>query len=146
VVLKHQYTSIPYFLFFGTPCSFSHIHYMNVNLLGLKDKGQGEVHTRTGHVGPEGEQRHNSTFSLTSALELGGRSPCSSCSKLAKRPSIHCARGWVDPGPVWTGAENLAPQLGFDPWIIQHTASHYTDYAILDDQLGGLTNYFHHTN
>jgi len=35
-------------------------------------KGQGEVPTKTGHVGPEGEQRYSSTFSLTSALDVGG--------------------------------------------------------------------------
>ena len=50
------------FSFFDTPSMFSHIHYINVNLVDLKDKGQGEVHTRTSHVGPEGEQRHSSTL------------------------------------------------------------------------------------
>jgi len=35
--------------------------------------------------------------------------------------------GWV-PGPVWTGAENLAPP-GFDPRTVQPIASRYTDYA-----------------
>jgi len=25
-----------------------------------------------------------------------------------KRRAIYCVRGWVGPGPVWTGAENLA--------------------------------------
>ena len=35
--------------------------------------------------------------------------------------------GWV-PGPVWTGAENLAPS-GFDPRTVQPVASRYTDYA-----------------
>ena len=25
------------------------------------------------------------------------------------RPGTHGIRGWVDPGPVWTSAENLAP-------------------------------------
>ena len=35
--------------------------------------------------------------------------------------------GWA-PGPVWTGAENLAP-LGFDPRTAQPVASRYTDYA-----------------
>ena len=39
--------------------------YMNVNLENLKDKGKCEVHARTGHVGPEGEQTYSSTFSLT---------------------------------------------------------------------------------
>ena len=35
--------------------------------------------------------------------------------------------GWAS-GPVWTGAENLAPP-GFDPRTVQHLGSHYTDYA-----------------
>jgi hypothetical protein len=33
--------------------------------------------------------------------------------------------GWT-PGPVWTGAENLAPP-GFDPRTVQPVASRYTD-------------------
>jgi hypothetical protein len=33
--------------------------------------------------------------------------------------------GWA-PGPVWTGAENLAPR-GFDPRTVQPVGSHYTD-------------------
>jgi len=77
--------------FFGTPSMFSHIHHMNVNLIDSKDKGQGEVHTRTGHEGPEGEQKHSSTFSLTSALGVGWRSPCSSCSNPGKE--TYCTRG-----------------------------------------------------
>ena len=36
--------------------------------------------------------------------------------------------GW-GPGPVWTGAENLAPP-GFDPRALQSVASRYTDWAI----------------
>jgi len=35
--------------------------------------------------------------------------------------------GWV-PGPVWTGAENLALP-GFDPRTVQPVDSRYTDYA-----------------
>ena len=34
--------------------------------------------------------------------------------------------GWA-PGPVWTGAENLAPPPGFDPRTVRLVASHYTD-------------------
>jgi hypothetical protein len=30
------------------------------------------------------------------------------------------------PGPIWTGAENLAPQPGFDPRTVQPVASRYT--------------------
>ena len=37
--------------------------------------------------------------------------------------------GW-SPGPVWTGAENLAPPPGFDPRTVQPVASRYTDWAI----------------
>jgi len=35
--------------------------------------------------------------------------------------------GWAS-GPVWTGAENLAPP-GFDPQTVQPVGSHYTNYA-----------------
>jgi len=35
--------------------------------------------------------------------------------------------GWA-PGPVWTGAENLAPP-GIDPQTVQPIGSRYTDYA-----------------
>ena len=35
--------------------------------------------------------------------------------------------GWAS-GPVWTGAEDLAPP-GFDPWTVQPLGCHYTDYA-----------------
>jgi len=35
--------------------------------------------------------------------------------------------GWAS-GPVWTGAENLAPP-GFDPRTVQTVGSRYADYA-----------------
>jgi hypothetical protein len=38
--------------------------------------------------------------------------------------------GWA-PGPVWTGAENLAPPPGFDPRTVHPLASRYTDYAFV---------------
>ena len=70
-----------------------------------------EVHPRTGHEGPEGEQRYSSTLSLTSALDGGGW-PMSSPGRFTPGkedpvPIVQEVR-WV-PGPVWTGAENLAP-------------------------------------
>ena len=34
--------------------------------------------------------------------------------------------GWA-PGPVWTGAENIAPPPEFDPRTVQPVASRYTD-------------------
>jgi len=39
---------------------------------GSKSLKRGKVHPRTGHVGPKGEQKYKSTFSLTSALDVGG--------------------------------------------------------------------------
>jgi len=36
--------------------------------------------------------------------------------------------GWA-PGPVWTGAENLAP-LGIEPRTVQPVVSRYTNCAI----------------
>jgi hypothetical protein len=41
--------------------------------------------------------------------------------------------GWA-PGPVWTGAEYLAPP-GFDPRTVQPVASRYTDWAIRAEKL-----------
>ena len=39
------------------------------------------------------------------------------------RHSVNCTGGWVGPaGRFWTGAENLAPQLGFDPRTVQPVA------------------------
>jgi len=35
-------------------------------------KGKGKARHRTGHEGPEGEQRYSSTLSLTSAVDVGG--------------------------------------------------------------------------
>jgi len=35
----------------------------------LKGKGKDTIHPKTGHEGPEGEQRYSSTLSLNSALD-----------------------------------------------------------------------------
>jgi len=40
----------------------------------LLHMGKGKVHPRTGHKGPEGKKMDSSTFSLTSAIDGGGRS------------------------------------------------------------------------
>jgi hypothetical protein len=45
--------------------------------------------------------------------------------------------GWA-PGPVCTGAENLAPPLGLDHRTVQPVASRYTDYATRPTTLGVL--------
>jgi hypothetical protein len=51
--------------------------------------GKDKNHPRTVHEGPEGEQRYNSTLSLTSALDGGGWP--------TPRPGTHCRGGWMGP-------------------------------------------------
>ena len=65
--------------------------------------------TLTGHEGPEVEQRYSSILSLTSALDGDGWStPRPGRFTPGRNPvPIVQEAGWV-PGPVWTGAENLA--------------------------------------
>ena len=69
--------------------------------------------------------------SMTMALE-GGEGSASHPSRslpLGKDPALILQEaGWAT-GPVWTGAENLAPQPGFDPRTVQAVVSCYTDYA-----------------
>jgi hypothetical protein len=67
---------------------------------------------------------YSSTLSLTSALGGGGWST-PGLGRLAPVP-LALEAGWA-PGPVWTGAENLAPLSGFGPRTVQPVASCYTD-------------------
>ena len=73
-------------------------------------KVKGKGHPRTGHEGPEGEQRHSYTLSLTSALDgVGWSTPCPDRFTPGKDPVPTVQEARWSPGPVWTGAENLAP-------------------------------------
>ena len=73
-------------------------------------KGKGKDLPRTGHEGPQVEQMHSSTLPSTSALDGGWWStPRPGRFTPGKDPvPIVQEVGWA-PGPVWTGAENLAP-------------------------------------
>jgi len=67
-----------------------------------------QVHPRTRHIGPEGEQRYSSTLSLTSALDAGGWStPRPSRFTPREREPVPIVQeaGWA-PGLVWTGKAN----------------------------------------
>jgi len=68
-----------------------------------------EVHPRTGHEGTEREYRYSSTLSLISALGgVGSQRHALAIIPPGKDPvPIVQEAGWA-PGPVWTGAENLA--------------------------------------
>jgi hypothetical protein len=73
--------------------------------------GKGKVQPRTGHEGPEVEQKYSSTLSLTSPQYVDGCStPRPRRFTAGKDPvlPIEQEAGWA-PGPIWTGAENLAP-------------------------------------
>jgi hypothetical protein len=75
-----------------------------------KVKGKGKVHPITGHEGQDVEYSCSCTLSLTSALDEGGwltPRPGRFISGNDPVPIVQEA-GWA-PGPVWTGAENLAP-------------------------------------
>ena len=68
-----------------------------------------EVHPRTGHGDPEVEQKYSSTLSLTSALGRGGWStPRPGRFTPGKDPVPIVQEAGQVPGPVWTGAANLA--------------------------------------
>jgi hypothetical protein len=71
-----------------------------------------KVHHRKGHEDPEWERTYSSSPSLTSALDVGGRStPRPSRFTSGKEPvPIVPKAGWASQ-PVWTGAENL-PRTG----------------------------------
>jgi len=55
------------------------------------------------------EEMYSCTLSLTSVLDgVGWSTQYPGLFAAGKRPNIHCTRGRVDPGPVWTGAERIA--------------------------------------
>jgi len=71
---------------------------------------------------------YNFTLPSTSAPDGGGWSepgPGSFTPENDPVPVVQEA-GWA-PGPVWIGAENLAPPPGFDPRTVQPVASHYNE-------------------
>jgi hypothetical protein len=69
-----------------------------------------KIHLITGDEGPKGAYMYSSAHSLNSALDGGGCStPRSGRFTPGKVPvPIVWEAGWA-PGPVWMGAENLAP-------------------------------------
>ena len=78
-------------------------------MLGRTCNGKGKGHPITGNEGPEVEYRYSSTLSLTSGTDgVGGQRHAQAALTPGKDtvPIVQEA-GWA-PGPVWTGAENLA--------------------------------------
>jgi hypothetical protein len=75
-----------------------------------------KIHPNTGHVGPEGKERYSFNLSLTSSLDERWVVNATS-RQLYNRETdpipIVKQVGWAS-GPVWTGAEILAPP-GLEP-------------------------------
>jgi len=98
-----------YILVLATPLVPTDIRDSKAKCL-IKIKVEGKVHPRTGHEGPEGEQKYSSTLSLTSELDgVGWLMPCPShFTPLWERDpvlTVHKAR-WAS-GMVCTGVENF---------------------------------------
>ena len=90
-------------------------------------RGKGEVHPRTGHEGPEREERYSSTLSLTSALDdVGGQSEAEAALLPGKtRYTLYRRLG----GPQGRSGRvrKISPSPGFDSRTVQLVASRYTD-------------------
>jgi hypothetical protein len=82
----------------------------NIPVQVRTQESKGKFHPRTGHESPECEKSYSSTLPLTSALDWG---ECSTPRPGRFTPGKHPVpivqeAGWA-PGPVGTGAENVAP-------------------------------------
>jgi len=75
-----------------------------------------KVQPRTGHKGPEREERYSPNLSLTSALD-GVDHQCHAPTALlqGKRPSTHYTGGWVGPRASPDGCRKSHPPFGLDP-------------------------------
>jgi len=83
---------------------------------------KGKVHPRTGHEGPEGEQRYSSTLSLTSGLDgVGGqrRAPAASPQRKTRYPLYRSGQ-----------VRKVFPTPGFNPRTVQPVASRSKDRAV----------------
>ena len=78
---------------------------------GIKQckRSKGKCRPRTGHEDPEGEYSYSSTLSFTTTLDGVGVQATSWPLYPQERYPVPIVQeaGWA-PGPVWTGAENLA--------------------------------------
>ena len=97
----------------------------------LKDsiaKVKAKAHPRTGHEGPEWEERYSCTFSLTSALDWGGWSkprPGRFTPGIETRYPLYRRLGGLQgrSGLV----RKISPPPEFDPRTVQPVACRYTD-------------------
>ena len=107
-----------------------HSSALQIRLFDLKVKVKVKVRPKTGHEGPEGEQRYSYTLSLTSALDgVGGqrRAPAALPPGKTQYPLYRrLGGGHSQSGRVW----KISPPLEYHPRTVQPVTSRYTDYAI----------------
>ena len=71
-------------------------------------------------------------------MGVGGQRHAPVALTLGKEPVPIVQEAVWFPGPVWIGAENLAPRPGFDPRTFQPVASRYIDWGIPARQPTGV--------
>jgi hypothetical protein len=99
------------------------------NSLSLQNKGK--AHPRTGHEGPEGEERYTSTLSLTSAVdEVGWLKSRPGCYTTGKENRYPFYRRLGGPQGQSGRVRKISPPPGFDPQTFQPVASRCTGWAI----------------
>ena len=92
-----------------------------------RSKGKGKVHPRTGHEGPEREQKYSCTLSLISVLDGVGCQRHAPAALPRERPDTHCIGGWMGLRSGLEGCGKSRPSPGFDPRTVQPVAGYYTD-------------------
>jgi hypothetical protein len=104
----------------------------NKRLINLEEASgtESKFRPRTGHEGPEGEQRYCSTLSLTSALDgVGGQRHAPGALPPGKtRYPLHRKLGGLQgrSGRL----QKISPPPRFDPRTVQAVARSYVDWAI----------------
>ena len=95
--------------------------------VGEEQTGSKFLHPRTGHEGPEGEQRYRSTLSLTSVLDgVGGQRLAPAALPPGKTRYPLYRRLGRPQG--WSGrVRNISPPPEFNPRTVQPVAIRYTD-------------------
>jgi len=93
-----------------------------------RGKGKGKVRPRTGHEGPEGEQRYSSTLSLTSAIDgVGDQRHAPAALPHVKETRFPLYMRLDAPQGQYERGRKISSPPGFDPRNVQPVASRYTD-------------------
>ena len=71
-----------------------------------------KIHSRTGHEGPEVEQRYSSTLSLTSALHVVGGQHHAPAALSPEIPRYYLYMNWDEPQGRFGGERKISPTTG----------------------------------